>query len=101
MLRIVLPVALTLGALPALAQSEKEISCGHQADVVEAIKEARLDGVKERRLSSVLSENATWPEKYNNIIPLLAPAVYEKKRKDLKAEDLKGWWYAECLKLGQ
>ena len=101
MLRIAVPVVLTLTALPVAAQTEKEISCGHQSDVVQAVKQARLDGVKERDLPSSLSADATWPEKYNNIIPLLAPSIYEKSRKDLKTEDLKTWWYTECLKLGQ
>ncbi|WP_299670644.1 hypothetical protein [uncultured Roseobacter sp.] len=101
MVRFVLAGALALTAVPALAQSEKEVSCGYQADVVGAIKQARLDGVKERELPAALSKDAPWPEKYNNIIPLLAPAIYEKKRADLKKEDLKGWWYQECLKLDQ
>lgn len=101
MVRFILAAALAVTAAPAFAETEKEVSCGHQAEVVAAIRQARLDGVKERELPAVLSENAPWPEKYNNIIPLLAPAIYEKKRKDLRQEDLKGWWYRECLKLGQ
>ncbi|WP_298842640.1 hypothetical protein [uncultured Roseobacter sp.] len=101
MLRFIVPVVFALTALPVAAQTEKEISCGHQSDVVAAVKQARLDGVKERDLPATLSADASWPEKYNNIIPLLAPAIYEKKRGDLKNEDLKSWWYEECLKLGQ
>ena len=101
MLRFSLIIALSMVSLPAAAQSEKEVSCRHQADVVNAIKEARLDGVKERELPTALAKDASWPEKYNNIIPILAPAIYEKKRRDLKKEDLGTWWFDQCLQLEQ
>ncbi|MBW4707753.1 hypothetical protein KX928_08130 [Roseobacter sp. YSTF-M11] len=99
MLRFVLTVALAVIAVPAVAQSEKEVSCGYQADVVEAIKQARLDRVAERKLPEVLAQNATWPEKYNNIIPIIAPSIYEKKRSDLREEDLATWWREQCMAL--
>lgn len=92
-------IASVLAALttPALAQTEKETSCGHQADVVAAIQQARLDRVAERKLPDALATGATWPEKYNNIIPLLAPHIYEIKRSDLRSQDLATWWREQCL----
>lgn len=101
MLRYSLACAIALMAQPAFAQSEKEISCGYQADVVGAIKQARLDRVSERKLREELAKTATWPEKYNNIIPIIAPSIYEKKRRDLRNEDLAGWWREQCMALEQ
>ncbi|WP_187429602.1 hypothetical protein ROLI_024930 [Roseobacter fucihabitans] len=101
MLRYSLACVLGLTAFPALAQSEKEVSCTYQAQVVGAIKQARLDRVPERKLQATLAESATWPEKYNNIIPIVAPSIYEKKRRDLRDEDLAGWWQEQCMALEQ
>ncbi|MFK7881367.1 hypothetical protein [Roseobacter sp.] len=101
MLRFSLACALAMTAVPVLAETEKEISCRYQSDVVAAIKQARLDRIAERKLPEVLAENATWPEKYNNIIPIVAPSIYEKKRRELRDEDLAGWWREQCMALEQ
>ena len=87
--------------VPAIAETEKEINCGYQADVVEAIKQARIGGVAQEDLSTTLAANAGWPDKYNNIIPILAPSIYEKSPEQLAEEDLASWWRGECMKLDQ
>jgi hypothetical protein len=91
-------IALTLLAAPALAQVTKEESCGYQADVVAAIQQARLDRVKERDLPKYIAgTNPTWPSNYNAAIPLMAPWVYEQKRRDIRKKDLAGAWKELCL----
>ena len=88
---------LSLSAAPVLAQSEKEIECGHISDVVGAIQQARLDRVAERDVPAALAASATWPEKYNNAIPLLAGHIYELKRSELRTLDLRTTWREQCL----
>ncbi|WP_300056080.1 hypothetical protein [uncultured Roseobacter sp.] len=98
MVRFVLAGALALTAVPALAQSEKEVSCGYQADVVAAVRQARLDRVKERQVrETVLAGNPSWPEKFNNAIPLVTPWIYEMPRKDVRDNDLAAVWKEACL----
>ncbi len=82
---------------PALAASKKEDSCTHQAAVVAAVQQARLDRVKEREVSAAVQANATWPENFNTAIPLVTPWVYEMKMRDVKANDLSATWKEMCL----
>lgn len=83
---------------PALAQdADKVESCGHQATVVAAIQQARLDRVKERKVQEHVLENATWPENFNTAIPLLTPWVYEMKMRDIRKQDLSAAWTELCL----
>tara|TARA_R110002049_G_scaffold140930_8_gene302385 strand:+ start:4131 stop:4442 length:312 start_codon:yes stop_codon:yes gene_type:complete len=82
---------------PALAASKKEVSCGHQAAVVAAVRQARLDRVKEREVTKVVTAQATWPENFNTAIPLVTPWVYEMKMRDVKEQDLAAAWNEMCL----
>ncbi|WP_299151877.1 hypothetical protein [uncultured Tateyamaria sp.] len=93
-------------ALPALAQDtaetpevdEKVVSCGYQSDVVAAVQQARLERIAERDVPEhVLAQSPAWPEKYNNVIPLITPWVYEQKRKIIRNEDLGAAWSELCL----
>jgi len=85
-------------ATPALAAETKAESCGYQADVVAAIQKARLDRVAERDVpAAIAATNPTWPENYNNAIPLITPWVYEKKRRIIRDEDLSAAWKELCL----
>lgn len=87
-----------VSVLPAAAASEKETSCTYQAQVVAAIQNARLNRVKERDVpNAVAATNPTWPEPYNNAIPLIAPWVYEQKMKDLKSQNLGEVWMELCV----
>ncbi|MEO0379127.1 MAG: hypothetical protein AAF252_02590 [Pseudomonadota bacterium] len=89
---------MALAAAPAFAQETKEESCAFQAEVVAAIQQARLDRVKEREVRDhILAQGPTWPEKYNNAIPLITPWVYEQKRKTIRNEDLGAAWKELCL----
>lgn len=85
-------------ATPVLAAETKAESCGYQAEVVAAIQKARLDRVAERDVpGAIAATNPTWPKNYNNAIPLIAPWVYEKKRRVIRKEDLSAAWKELCL----
>jgi hypothetical protein len=82
----------------AFAADTKEQSCAYQAAIVSAVQAARVDGVKERKVSeTLLANDPTWPEGYNAAIPIITPWVYEQKRKDLKSKDLGAAWSELCL----
>ena len=99
MTRFALTCVAVLFALPAAAD-EKAESCGYQAEVVAAVQQARLDRVSERKVADhILAQEPTWPEKYNNTIPLIAPWVYEQKRRTIRNEDLAAAWNELCLQL--
>ena len=98
MIRFAALAMLAVAATPALAQETKEESCALQAQVVAAIQQARLDRVAEREVSDhILAQNPTWPEKYNNAIPLIVPWVYEQKRRTIRNESLADAWSELCL----
>lgn len=107
MTRFALILATAAFAGPAFAQEneaqdqgvpDKQVTCGYQAEVVSAIQQARLDRVPERGVQEhILAQSPTWPEKYNNAIPLITPWVYEQKRKVIRNEDLGAAWRGLCL----
>jgi|TARA_R110000850_G_scaffold3330_3_gene15986 hypothetical protein len=86
-------------AAPAWAvSSDAEVSCAYQADVVQAVRQARLDRVKERGVAKHVAASApAWPAKYNAVVPLVTPWVYEMKMRDVKANDLGAAWKEMCL----
>lgn len=96
MIRTILTAALLLGAAPAFAD-DKAQSCEYQAQVVSAIQAARADRVAERKVREhILASEPTWPEQYNNAIPLITPWVYEQKRSVIRNEDLGAAWNELC-----
>ena len=102
MTRTALVFAALLTGAPALADeaAEKAQSCRYQADVVAAVQQARRDRVKERDVQAhILAQEPAWPEKFNNAIPLIAPWVYEQKRRIIRNEDLSAVWTELCLQL--
>lgn len=82
---------------PALAASKKEESCTHQAAVVAAVQQARLNRVKEREVPATVQAQASWPDDFNTAIPLVTPWVYEMKMRDVKKSDLSAAWKEMCL----
>ena len=90
-------VVATLGSPVGAQSAEKVTSCGHQAEVIRAIQQARLDRVSEREVQAHLQDKATWPENFNTAIPLLTPWVYEMRMRDLRAQDLGAAWTELCL----
>ena len=92
---VIASVLVSAGAVQA--QSKKEIDCGHQASVVAAIQQARIDRVAERDVAAHVADKAAWPENYNGAIPIMAPWVYEMKMRDVRSQDLPAAWQEMCL----
>lgn len=93
-----LALAVTLLATPSLATGSDQESCAHQADIVAAIQQARLDNVAEADVGqTILAHAPTWPENYNAAIPVITPWVYEQKLDDLRDQDLAAIWMEMCL----
>ncbi|MEP3917256.1 hypothetical protein [Ascidiaceihabitans sp.] len=85
-------------ATTTLANQSKEQDCTYQAEVVAAIQQARIDRVKEANVvEAIAATNPEWPEKYNNIVPVLAGPIYDVKRRDLKNTDLGAQWKTACI----
>lgn len=98
MIRAAIMIAVACIAAPAFAQETKEESCALQAQVVAAIQQARLDRVSERDVQAhILAQDPTWPEKFNNTIPLITPWVYEQRRRIILNESLSDAWNELCL----
>lgn len=88
----------SLLATPIFAADTKEESCDYQAELVAAIQQARKDNVKERDVpEAIAATNPTWPDNYNAAIPLLAPWVYEQKRRVIRNDDLSAVYREQCL----
>ena len=86
--------ALTLAG-PLAAQTAKETDCGYQASVVSAVQAARLERIKERKVADHVTGD--WPDRYNAVVPLVTPWVYQMKMGDVKTADLGGAWKELCL----
>lgn len=99
MRRFMIATAFVLTATSATAASvSKEQDCAWQADVVAAIQAARLDRVKEADLAeAIAATNPSWPEKYNQVVTVLAGPIYDIKRRDLKSVDLGDQWKTACI----
>lgn len=98
MMSLGLVAGLMLPATVSWSATDKEQDCAYQGDVVEAVRQARIARVKERKVPEhVAATNPTWPERYNTAIPLVTPWVYEMKRRDVKSQDLAAAWIELCL----
>jgi hypothetical protein len=103
MVRFTLSVVLILSAATANAQSnstdaEKAESCRYQAAVVRAVQQARLDDVAERRVEKTITDSdPDWPAKYNVVIPLVTPWVYEQPIQQVRENDLGDAWNEMCV----
>lgn len=87
-----------VAAQSAASQSAAQADCAYQAAVVGAVRQARLDRVKERQVPDKIAETAPgWPAKYNAVVPLVTPWVYEMKMRDVKSNDLAAAWNEMCL----
>ncbi|MFV0514012.1 MAG: hypothetical protein ACK5MY_10350 [Jhaorihella sp.] len=97
-MRLAIAATLVLAAAPASAENAKETDCRYQAQVAAAVQKARMDGVPERGLAEAIAKtNPTWPERYNNAIPVLGGAVYQLKKHDLRVVNLGEQWMAMCM----
>ncbi len=98
MVSMVLAGSMMAVASPSFAQSSAEADCTYQADVVEAVRQARIDSVAEREVPEAIEASApTWPDKYDAAIPLIAPWVYEMKMREVRENNLAAAWKEMCL----
>jgi len=88
---------LGLSVQMADASTQKREYCGHQGDIVAALSKAKLDRVPERQAEAHVLKSATWPAKYNVVVPIYVGEVYKLNRKDLKNTDLGAQWRDACL----
>ena len=89
---------LALGmAAPAHAVSKKK-DCSYQAAVVKTVQNARLAGIPMDQVQDyIVKAKPSWPDQYNNAIPLFAAQIYQLKKKDLKNADLGKEWMNTCM----
>lgn len=93
-----LALGMSVSAAPGFAASKKEKECGYQADIVAAVRQARLDRVSERKVTeTVLAGEVTWPERYNPAIAIFAGEIYKLKMRDLRNTDVAKQWRGACL----
>ena len=98
MIRMLSIAVCGLMAVPAFAASEKEQDCSYQGDVVASVQAARIARVREKKVAAHIADSAPdWPEKYNGIVPLVAPWVYSMKMAEVKSTDLSAAWKELCL----
>ncbi len=98
MRRLAIILSLTMISTPAFAEAEKQEVCGHQGDIASAISEARVNGVREKRVEKkILADDPTWPANYNKAIPTLASWVYQLDINQVKQNDLGAIWKQQCL----
>ena len=72
----VVALAIVASAGGVQAAGKKQVDCGHQAAVVAAIQQARLDRVNKKEVFAHVTANATWPERYNGSIQRLSDWLY-------------------------
>lgn len=98
MIRVLSAVLCVAAASPAFADEAKETDCSYQSDVVGAVQAARVARVNEREvIEHVAGTTPEWPEKYNAVVPLVTPWIYEMKMADIKTADLSAAWKELCL----
>lgn len=90
-------VALGLSSPVWAADAAKQEDCAHQGAIVSAVVQAKLDRVPEKRASEHVIADATWPEKYNKVVPMFTGEIYKLKRRDLKKSDQGALWEQVCL----
>ena len=96
--KLMIAAALATSSAPVFAATSAETDCQYQADVVQAVRQARIDRVKEREVPDhIASQNPQWPDRYDAVVPLVAPWVYEMKMRDVKKNDLSAAWNEMCL----
>ncbi len=98
MVRFAICVAVACAAAPAFAEENKEETCTYQGAIAAAVQDARLDGVREKRVErKVLSGTPAWPANYNNAISTIASWVYQIDKSQLAENDLGAIWTEQCV----
>ena len=73
------------------------VGAGSFGTLVAAVQAARVARVKERKVPAhVADTNPAWPDKYNNILPIVTPWVYAMTMGEVKTADLRAAWAEMC-----
>ena len=88
--------AMVLGGAAA-AETSKQEDCAFQGAIVGALAQAKIDRVPENKATDHVIASATWPEKYNRVVPIFAGEIYKLKRRDLRKSDQGALWEQVCL----
>lgn len=92
----VLGLAVMAGS--AEAQSKKERDCAIQGQVMGAVQQARLDGVrKDKLVEAVRAANPDLSQQLLDTVPAIGSHIYGIKKRDLKKVDLGTVAKAQCL----
>lgn len=98
MMRFVIAVALACFVTPAFAEAGKQETCRLSGELMNAVRQARLDRVsKGNAPSHILAENPAWPAAYGQAIPALVDQVYAMKRREVRKNDLGALAEQQCL----
>lgn len=90
-------VAIVLAA-PTYAAENKEESCKYQGQVMAAVQQARLDGVKQDEVvETILAASPEWPDQYSNALPQLSAHIYSLRKRDLRKNDFGAILEQQCL----
>lgn len=91
-------IGLAVMAGSAQAQSQKERDCAIQGQVMGAVQQARLDGVRKNKLvEAVKASNPDLSQKVLDTIPAIGGHIYTMKKRDLKKIDLGDIAQTQCL----
>ena len=91
-------LAASLIAGNAQAQTQKERDCAVQGQVMGAVQQARLDGVRKNKLvEAVTAANPDLSQKDLDTVPAIGAHIYDIKKRDLKKVDLGAVAQAQCL----
>lgn len=90
--------ALVMGAGAAHAQSQKERDCAVQGQVMGAVQQARLEGVRKNKLVEfVKAENPDLSAEVLQTVPAIGSHIYGLKKRDLRKVDLGEVAQTQCL----
>ncbi|WP_293573107.1 hypothetical protein [Phaeobacter sp.] len=91
-------IAVVLSAAPAFAEDSKEDSCRYQGQVMSAVQQARLDGVKQEDVvETIVAAEPAWPDAYSNALPQLSAHIYGLRKRDLRKTDFGAILEQQCL----
>jgi len=91
-------LGLAMAAGGAQAQSQKERDCAIQGQVMGAVQQARLDGVRKNKLvDAVKAANPDLSQTVLDTVPAIGAHIYGIKKRDLRKVDLGEVAQTQCL----
>lgn len=95
---IFVAVALSFAATVAPAQQSKEVVCQTQGDLWMVIQQARLQGIRETKLTQAVAKvRPNLSQAVLDTVPQIGAFVYDMRMRDLKQMDLGVAGREQCL----